>query len=149
MEDSGSRDIANYYLGGRMSFDKRQTVTTVADPLDSVTSRPTPSYVFAPSEGGLNVSLSAEEQSRMMKSIQEIFELEEEPGREAEAMADEGEDEEPVIDLEDQARRTERLKGVLSMLAQLWWRDSEHMDIVAEKLADGSRDRGKKSVSPS
>jgi hypothetical protein len=86
--------------------------------------------------GSLVLNISAEEQSYMIKSIQAIFETEEEPSKE-----DEGEDEEPVVDLEDQQRRTERLKGVLSTLARLWWSDSEHMDSVAEKLADGSRDR--------
>jgi hypothetical protein len=123
------------------SSNKPQAETTVTDPLDLVTSRPTASYVLAPSEGGMYGSLSAEEQGLMMKSIQEIFELEEEPAKEDEEMADEGEEDEPVVDLEDQARRTERLKGVLSTLAQLWWSDSDHIDLVAEKLADGSRDR--------
>ena len=46
-----------------------------------------------------------------------------------------------MVDLEDRHRRTERLKGGLSMLARLWWSDSEHMGLAAEKLADGSRDR--------
>ena len=89
-------------------------------------------------QGSLN--LSVEEQGGMMKSIGEIFELEEEVQGENDDMAD-GDEEESVVDLEDQQRRTERLKGALSMLAQLWWSDSEHMDLVAERLADGSRDR--------
>jgi len=87
----------------------------------------------------LDLEISAEEQSNMMKSIQEIFELEEEQANEEEQMRDE--DEEPPVDLEDQQKRTEKLKGVLSTLAQLWWSDSDHMDLAAEKLADGSRDR--------
>jgi hypothetical protein len=144
MEGSGSRDIANYYLGGVMpsaSASKRQTVPNperqaiVTDPLDVLNPRPD---LGRGGNEGMTIVLSAEEQSIMMKSIQEIFELEE---SQDEVMGEGDEEEEPEVDLEDQARRTERLKGVLSTLAQLWWSDSEDMDLVAEKLADGSRDR--------
>lgn len=150
MEGSGSRDIANYYLGSEMPPSRNaQTVQqpTATDPLDHLASRPGPgklnslSNVFSAGLGAGSLNLSAEEQSQMMKSIQEIFELEEEQPREDEEMADVDEDVEEEVDLEDQQRRTERLKGVLGTLAQLWWSDSEHMDLVAEKLADGSRDR--------
>lgn len=90
----------------------------------------------------LNVPLSAEEQGHMMESIATIFELEEEQPKEDE---DEDDETEEVVDFEDRERRTERLKGVLPTLAQLWWSDSVHMDLVAEKLADGSRDRKSKT----
>lgn len=92
------------------------------------------------SAGSVNIFLSVEEQHNVMKSIQEIFELEEEEkASEDEEMNDD--DEEPPVDFEDQQRRTEKLKGVLPTLAQLWWSDSELMDVAAEKLADGSRAR--------
>jgi hypothetical protein len=116
--------------------------STATDPLDLLNSRPGPSDLGfgsnVPGQEGMSISLSVEEQSIMMKSIQEIFELQESQDEE---MGEVDEDEEPVVDLEDQERRTERLKGALSTLAQLWWSDSELMDLVAEKLADGSRDR--------
>jgi len=90
--------------------------------------------------GQSGVKPTAEEHSGMMKSVAEIFELEEEvSGQEEEEMDDD--DEESVVDLEDQMRRTQRLKSVLRMLAQLWWSGSDDMDLVAEMLADGSRTR--------
>jgi hypothetical protein len=90
----------------------------------------------------MQLSLSETEQRNMMKSIEEIFQLEE-------VMADGGNgeeeigeaDEESTVDVEDQRMRTEKLAGTLSTLAQLWWAGSEHMDLATEKLADGSRDR--------
>jgi hypothetical protein len=89
-----------------------------------------------------SLSLSVEEQTSMIKSIQDIFELEEDPKEDEEMVTDEDdEDNEPVVDLEDQARRTEKLKGLLSILAQLWWAGSEQMDLAAEKLADAGRNR--------
>ena len=112
--------------------------STATDPLNLLRPESKPTNLGFLGNEGMSISLSAEEQSVMMKSIQDIFELEEEP--EDEEMGD-GDEEEPEVDLEDQERRTERLKGVLSTLAQLWWSDSEHMDLVAEKLANGSRDR--------
>lgn len=119
-----------------------EPVTTATDPLDLLNSRPGPSDLGlgsnVPGQEGMSISLSVEEQSIIMKSIQEIFELEESQDEE---MGEGDEDEDPVVDLEDQERRTERLRGALSTLAQLWWSDSELMDLVAEKLADGSRDR--------
>jgi hypothetical protein len=113
------------------------------DPLDFSSSTSPPiitSSILNVAPGSL--SLSIEEQNSMVTSIQNIFKLEEEDPKEEEEMA-EGEDDEnevPVVDLEDQARRTERLKGVLSILAQLWWADSQQMELAAEKLADASRD---------
>jgi hypothetical protein len=88
----------------------------------------------------LSISLSLKDQNKIMRSIVEIFELEETPPNEDVEMEGDG-DEEPVVDLEDQRRRTERLRGTLPALAQLWWSDSVQMDVVAEKLGDGSRDR--------
>lgn len=89
-----------------------------------------------------NITLSAEEQSQKMNSIAEIFQLEEDDPNEDEEMLDEeGEEAESVVDLEDQRRRTERLKGAMSALVQLWVADSDQMDIAVEKLADGSRER--------
>lgn len=114
--------------------------TEPSDPLDLLIARTdfqTPmSNVLSASSS--NIHLSAKEQSDMMQSIQDIFQLEEEQVDEDEEMN--GEDGEPEIDLEDQQRRVEKLKGVLTTLAQLWWSDSQHMDVAAEKLADGSRD---------
>ncbi len=55
-------------------------------------------------------------------------------------MADD-DDEEEEVDLEDQTRRTERLRAVLPTLAHLWYSGSEQMDVATEKLADRSRDR--------
>jgi hypothetical protein len=114
------------------------------DPLGFLSSR---SSAPITTSGILNVapgslSLSAEEQASMIKSIQDIFELEEDSKEDEEMATGEGdENDEPVIDLEDQARRTERLKGVLSILAQLWWAGSDQMDLAAEKMADAGRNR--------
>lgn len=153
MEGAGSRDISNYYLGGvmpsslnRSMHEEGYSSGAASDPLSLVHSSAREvdlnavGNAFNVNLGTGSLNLSAEEQSTMMKSIQEIFDLEEEDEEMTDGDGDE-EEEEPVVDLEDQMRRTERLKGVLSTLAQLWWSDSEHMDLVAEKLADGSRDR--------
>lgn len=102
------------------------------------------SHDNALTQKALNFNFSVEEQSSMMRTIEEIFLLEEELPKEDQEMGDD--EEEPEIDLEDQQRRTTKLKGVLSTLAQLWWSDSEQMDVAAEKLADGSRDRKSKRV---
>lgn len=146
MEGSGSRDMANYYLGGRMPCPPtRQTdeQPVVTDSSDLLNLSPSTSNATNAGPGPGSLILSAEEQSHMMKSIQEIFGLEEEAPKEDDEMADDEDDDEveEEVDLEDRARRTKRLKGVLSTLAQLWWSDSEQMDLAAEKLADGSRDR--------
>ena len=103
------------------------------DPLDILTSE-TWSGLTQPNPG--NMSLSEEDLKAMNKRIQEISQLEED-----DESADVGmdEDAEPVLDLEDQNRRTEKLKGILSTLAQLWWSDSDQLDSVVEKLADGCR----------
>jgi hypothetical protein len=114
------------------------------NPLGFLTSRSsapiTTSGILNVAPGSLGLSIEA--QSSMIKSIQDIFELEEDQKEDEEMVTDEDDgDDEPVVDLEDQARRTEKLKGVLSILAQLWWAGSEQMDLAAEKLADAGRNR--------
>jgi hypothetical protein len=133
----------DYYMEGSLSsyLPADSIQTEPSDPLDLLIQRSTSETPMnnVLSANSSNVHLSAEEQSVMMKSIQEIFELEEEQANEDLEMDDDDEEEE--VDLEDQQRRTEKLKGVLTTLAQLLWSGSEHMDVAAEKLADGSRDR--------
>jgi hypothetical protein len=114
------------------------------DPLGFLSSRsPAPvstSSILSVAPGSL--SLSIEEQNSMIKSIEDIFGLEEDQKEDEEMVTDEDdEDNEPAVDLEDQARRTEKLKDVLPILAQLWWAGSEQMDLAAEKLADAGRNR--------
>jgi len=113
-----------------------------ADPLDFLTphspAKPSTSPMFG--SRPLNMNLSEEEKLAMSKRIQDIFDSE--PADEDQVMGeddDEEEEEEEVVDLEDQDRRSEKLKAVLSPLSQLWWSGSEHIDLVTEKLADGSR----------
>lgn len=115
-EGKGHKDVVPF--GNRT--DMTQTITSTA-PTDSA--KPSP-----------------QEQRSMMDSIIQIFHLEEEDDEE---MRDEGEDEdgEIEVDVEDQMRRTEKLRGVIDILGKLWWARSEHFETVAEKLADGSRDR--------
>jgi hypothetical protein len=114
---------------------------TPSDPLDIFRSgNELPSMRNVLNQPSLNISLSAETKTRMTRSILDIFDLEEEPLNEDVEMVEDDE-EEPVVDLEDQRRRTDRLRGVLPALAQLWWSDSDETDLVAEKLGDGSRDR--------
>ena len=114
-----------------------------SDPLDSLVSRSAyapRSSALHPVSGALNLPLSEEGKRAMTRSVQEIFDMEEEQKEDVE-MGDRGDEEEEIVDLEDQSRRTEKLKSVLSTLGQLWSSGSEHMDLVAEKLGDGSRDR--------
>jgi len=94
----------------------------------------------APGTSSSNTVLSPEHQKSKMQSIVEIFELQEEHEKEDEEMGDDYE-EESVVDFEDQQRRTERLRGVFPALQQLWRSNSEYMDLAAEKLGNGSRDR--------
>ena len=110
------------------------------DSLEVFASRSEPPPVeYVPSQPPpLGTSLSPKMQNKMTRSIVEIFELEG-PSKEGVEMGDD--EEEHVVDLDGQRRRTERLKEALPALAQLWWCDSDQMDLVAEKLGDGSRDR--------
>ncbi|KAK2626870.1 hypothetical protein QTJ16_004045 [Diplocarpon rosae] len=95
----------------------------------------------------LNLRLSAEKARCISKSILEILKLEEEPRNEDQKTEDH-DDEEEVIDLENQQQRTERLKEALPVMAQLWWADSDQINLVAEKLADGSRDPSDPELAP-
>jgi hypothetical protein len=138
--------MEDYYMEGGLPADSLQTEPS--DPLDILTGAESKTNFQTLRAFDVDPSsrrLSVEEQKAIMKNIAEIFELEEEHKSGDDAM-DEDEDEEPVVDLDDQRRRTERLRGVATMLAQLWWADSQEMDLAAEKLADGSRDR--QSISP-
>jgi hypothetical protein len=133
-----SNQMSGSYIEDRSAGGQQRTPS---DPLDIFTSgNELPSMRNIHNQPSLNVSLSAETKTRMTRSILDIFDLEEEPLDEDVEMG-EDEEEEPVVDLEDQRRRTDRLRGVLPPLAQLWWSDSDQIDLVAEKLGDGSRDR--------
>ncbi|KAM0142630.1 hypothetical protein ACHAP3_001736 [Botrytis cinerea] len=87
---------------------------------------------------GENRHLTEEEQKDMSSSIADIFKLEEQSVSAEDVDMDD--DAEEVVDVEDRERRTERLKGALGKLVQLWWQDSIAINEAAEKLADGSRD---------
>lgn len=78
----------------------------------------------------------------MMANILDIFTLDEtpQPAQDDIDLDEDAEEVEVEVDLEGQTQRTDRLKMVLPTLERLWWSDSEHMALVAEKLADGSRD---------
>ena len=97
-----------------------------------------PAATAALTTGSDRAEISKQEQKEMMESIVEIFHLDEEEVREDVEM---GEGDEEVVDFEDQKRRTERLSEALEMLGKLWWARSEFVEVVTEKLADGSRDR--------
>lgn len=79
--------------------------------------------------------LDPEEQARMMQSIVDIFQLDEDPTTENEMW-----EEETPENLEERSQRTESLRMALPILQKLWWYGSdEPMPTVTEKLADGSR----------
>lgn len=135
--------MSDSYMGGGQPAGNGRQAT---DPLEllirsALTQGPTG---IEPELDQVTVTLSPEEQRQKMNSIAEIFQLAEDEPPEDEEMRDGDDDEddaEPAVDLEDRRRRTERLKGAMSALAQLWWADSDQLDIAIEKLADGSRDR--------
>ncbi|KAM0153144.1 hypothetical protein ACHAPG_007246 [Botrytis cinerea] len=114
--------------------------TRSVDPMDTVNgdsntrARPAP---FKDGDGE-NRHLTEEEQKDMSSSIADIFKLEEQSVSAEDVDMDD--DAEEVVDVEDRERRTERLKGALGKLVQLWWQDSIAINEAAEKLADGSRD---------
>jgi len=114
----------------------------VRDPIDFLASNSLSQPPRSPFSNSrpLNLNLSEEEKLAMSKQIRDIFDSE--PANEDQVMGEDEEDEEEYeeVDLEDRQRRTEKLKTVLSPLAQLWWSGSEHIDLVTEKLADGSRE---------
>jgi hypothetical protein len=120
------------------------TMQTDPAPPAETTDHSSMNYAF--SSGSLKLDLSAGEQINSMARIAAIFQSEEELPVENQEMPD-ADDEEPEVDLEDQRRRTEILKEVLPTLAQLWWCQSECMDLVVEKLADGSRNRESEATS--
>lgn len=89
-------------------------------------------------------------QKQLLMDIHEIFASEddrEDKDRKGEEGNDEQDgDEDEVVDLVDMANKTEKLRDVLEAVRQLWSTKSEHVDLVTEKLADGSRDRKCTSV---
>ncbi len=118
----------------------RESELSPSDPLElfaAKTSSSSMSEYLRPSPGSR--PLSAEDQKTLMRRVQDISDFEEEYESEDVEMGDE--EVEPVIDLKDQLRRTEKLKGILSTLAQLWWADSDQLDFAVEKLADRCRNR--------
>lgn len=131
-----SDGMQDYYMEGSA---QPSNSGVPADPLDFLTQNTPaqPSISPTPSSRPLNTNLSEDERLAISKKIQDIFDSE--PPDEDEVMADDDDEEEEVIDVEDQERRTDKLKNALSPLAQLWWSGSEHIDLVTEKLADGSR----------
>jgi hypothetical protein len=132
-------DQSGWYMGDGTSTGGQEGEPT--DSLEVFPSRADPSPVPNPSnQPPSSIPLSPMSQTKMSRSIVEIFELEEESMNEDVEM-EEDDEEEPVVDLEDRRKRTDRLRGVLPALAQLWWSDSDQIDLVAEKLGDGSRDR--------
>lgn len=86
-------------------------------------------------------ALSEETLKLAMKSVVDLFVLEEDHVDPNAMDVENEDDEEPPVDLEDQAKRVQRLGDILPALEQLWWNKSEHLAGAAEKLADGSRDR--------
>lgn len=126
-----SGEMPDFYMGDELPADANLLPTETPDASST-------NYAF--NSGFLKLNLSAEEQTNLMASIEAIFQSEEESPNEDQAMAD-ADDEEPMVDLEDQQRRTDKLKSILPTLAQLWWCRSEQMDLVTEKLADRCRNR--------
>lgn len=94
---------------------------------------------YAFTSDSLSLHLSAEKQTELMENIEAIFQPEEEEALHGDQEMPDADDEEPEVDLEDQQKRTEKLKSILPTIAQLWWCRSEHMELATEKLADGSR----------
>jgi hypothetical protein len=115
-------------------------------PLDGLPSDPDGAAPFGiPFNKGSspNQAASSEETLKLsMKTILDLFVLEEEHVDPSTMdMDDDDDDEDPPVDLEDQAERIKRLCGIRPALEQLWWNESKYMTSAAEKLADGSRDR--------
>lgn len=132
--------MQDYFMGGSEAAN-----SGARDPLDLLTSnipsRTTPINPMSISRPlNLNLNLSEGEMLGMLKQIQDIFDSEPDDENEDQVMADDDEDVEEEVDLEDQQRRTEKLKMGLSLLAQLWWSGADQIDLAAEKLADGSRE---------
>ena len=135
-----SGEMQDIYMGGEWPSDVLQT-----DPADlhNLPRAGTPDFSsmsYAFDSGSFSLSLPAEKQTDLMESIEAVFQYEEKSTNDDQEMLD-AEEEEPEVDLEDQQRRTEKLRGVLPTIAQLWWCRSEQMAPVTEKLADASRNR--------
>ena len=129
------------YMGSEWPLDTLQSDFAVPPYLPRAGTPDLSSMNYAFTSGSLNLNLSAEKQADMMESIKAIFQLDgEEAPREDQEMPD-ADDEEPELDLEDQQKRTDKLKSILPTVAQLWWCRSEHMELATEKLADSSRNR--------
>jgi hypothetical protein len=97
--------------------------------------KPVPVYASEP-------SLPDEEQARMMRTVEEVFHLDEsllDPNSMANSV-DFDPDDVSQIELEDQVRRTARLRKILAVLQQLLASGSNCMALATEKLADGCRD---------
>jgi hypothetical protein len=97
-----------------------------------------PFGIWCPSPERYEGRLTKEQEKAKMESVVEIF------GTDEDAPVGGGfndEDDGLEVDIEDQARRTERLRSITGALDQLWWSGPELMAEAAEKIADGSRDR--------
>jgi hypothetical protein len=90
---------------------------------------------------GPHVAVSNADVEVDMESILSIFQLEEDTAEYNGGDEMTKNDIDHVVDINDQNRRTERLKGICSALDRLWWSGSDFMAAATEKLADGSRDR--------
>lgn len=133
-----SGEMPHCYVTGDGPSDTLQTDSPVPLNMLSSGASENSSMDYVLNSGSLNLHLSSKEQAELMAGIEAIFQSDGELPSEDQEMADD-DDEEPKVDLEDQQKRTEKLKGILPTLAQLWWCRSEHIDLAAEKLADGSR----------
>jgi hypothetical protein len=132
-------DQAGWYMGdGIPTGGQEGEPTDSLEVFSSRTAAPSVGNVLSPPPP-LSAPLSPESLIKMSRSIMDIFEPEESTNDDMEMVEDD--EEELAVDLEDQRRRTDRLRGVLPALAQLWWSDSDQITLVAEKLGDGSRDR--------
>jgi hypothetical protein len=132
-------DQAGWYMGDGIPTEGQEGEPTDSlEVFSSRTAAPSVGNVLSPPPP-LSAPLSPESLIKMSRSIMDIFELEESTNDDMEMVEDD--EEEAAVDLEDQRRRTDRLKGVLPALAQFWWSDSDQIALVAEKLGDGSRDR--------
>src|ERR1700709_1587019 len=112
-----SNDMSGNFTEGLSPGDSQQPPTS--DPREFFPSR---FYPLSPMGSQLNAGatyplLSDEEQSIMIQSISNLFELEEEPVDEDEMEDVDDGGEAVVVDLEDQQRRTERLKSAMTTLS--------------------------------
>jgi hypothetical protein len=136
-----SGEMPDIYMGREWPADNLETDPTAPPNLLRTGTPDLSSMNYAFHSGSLSFGLSAEKQTSLMESIEAVFQSDgEDPLNEDQEMPD-AEDEEPEVDLEDRQVRTDKLKGVLPTIAQLWWCQSERMEQATERLADGSRNR--------